>query len=1330
MGSLLAALATIIVTGLAALLALPYMVDWNDYKAQFETHAAQLVGRPVRIDGDVDLTILPIPTLSMHGVRIADEFGKFERPFAEVEELDATLSVPQLLSGTIEAKSIELDQPVLRLKIDEFGEGSWQSIGPYGLDIPIPVRDVILDSVDIRDGAIELRRGRQGSPKRIDRISGTFSAEGLSGPFHFSGTGSAGGNEKEIQFAAGKLQPDASVRFKASLRSDKGVSLYQLDGDLKGLGGAVRYVGPVIARLALDAKAKKAEPGQLGDPAAGKAVEMRANAKITLDDAKFDNIALTVTQNDRPQSVTGSAYASWGTVPKLDMDLEASWLDLDQILGSSQKDSRPTPVAAIAALPNIFQGWSFTPRQGQINAKIQQAGLGGDVIEQLDFSASHDAGGWKVDHLTARLPGDTDVDVQGTLPAGNALAFGGNFTLNGKNLSRLLRWAAPSLGVVDTGSDQTFSLSSKMALTPDRLAFEKAKGSLGESSFSFDLVHDYGKDSKLLLALESQRLDLRGLYGGQKLGPAGPPPDDAALPPAQPSKTPAGPPPDDAALPPETVPAHKTSLPDVLWTVFKAEESSVSLLISQLQLPDFEARDVRSAFRYENGTFDIKELNLATTDGLKVKADGRITGFDTKPNGSLNLSIDAPSAQSVTNLARLGGLDSMSPGTRRRIDALAPFRLSGTLDAEARQSLLKLTLAGNAAGSELTLTGRLTGDLGDLKAARVDVNGLIGNADGRRLIAQLAPEVPLNDAANQNGAGYLKVSALGAMKSGLTSKIELQTPQARGEFEGLISPLDKPSWCLNGKLNLRAAHAATALSMLRLSPGGVPVTGAIDLSASVLKKASAVNVADLSLRIGGETIRGKADLDLSGDRPSAKIDINAGTVSLPKIAAYLVDWDRQDLTSQIATIANGGGGVWANQAFALAALQAGDGTLKLKARSIAFSDDLKVSDGQLDASLQGGTLKVSQLGGKLYGGSVAASGSLKALEGRADFDAKLKADDVDLAAFSRAHGGNELAKGSADLDLSLQGQGFSPRGLISVISGDGKLKLSGGTLYGLSPAVLEKAATTYLTQEIPDKDKLAAKLDKEFRQGSLRFEPVSASVSIKDGVARISNAVLKGHDYRADADVTIDLASLRVDSEWQITHTKKTDDGQVLPPVRLVFAGPLTGFSALKPILYTDQFERFLTIKRMDQDMDKLEKLDRQRNQSHAPSASRSPAKPAPASNASASSAPQPGAPNAPAEAIPTQSLLHAPPMVLDGPGSTTTPAKAPPTQETTGTPAAPKPAPTGGWSTGTETSTDTPADGSWRADPQLAQPSASSDFEAKIREVLRTKDGSNTTRQ
>ncbi|MGF1619533.1 MAG: AsmA family protein [Rhodomicrobiaceae bacterium] len=1331
MGSLLAALATIIVTGLTALFALPYVVDWNDYKAEFESQAAKLVGRPVAIQGNIDLSILPVPTLSVRGLRISDEFGRFERPFAEVEEFNAVLSLPPLLRGTMEAKSIMLDQPIVRLKIDDFGEGTWLSLGPHGMTIPVPVQQVVLDRVDIRNGAIELRRA-DSPTARFDRISGHLSADSLSGPFRFDGVGAIGGGDKEIKLAAVRPKDDPNLRLKGSLRSLDGVSLYQLDGQIKGLHGPVHYEGPVAARLALDTKAKKAETGQLAEPMAGKAIELRASAKITLEDARLDDIALTVTQNDRPQQVTGWAHASWNDAPRLDLNVEASWLDIDQMLNAGADDEqRPVPTAAIAALPRIFEGWSFKPRQGQITAKIQQAGLSGDVVEGINFVASHNAGGWEIDTLVAHLPGDTDLDVKGTLPAGEALAFNGSFVLKGKNLSRLLRWSAPSLGVVDAGNAQNFGLSSGITLTPEQLAFRNAKGSLGDSSFTGDLVHDYGDNSKLLLALESDRLDLRTLYAARNRS-ADDPEGDALAQISPYKKT------NDWSA--ETVPTRKTNLADVLGTVFKADQSNVSLLVSRLQLPDFEARDVRSAFRYEKGTFDFRELNLATTDGLKVEASGRITGFESKPNGSMKLSIDAPSAPSVTNLARLVGFDGVSRGARRRIEALSPFQLRGNFDAVAARNSVKLTLAGMAGGSELTFNGRMHGTFEELGNASIDINGGIGNADGSRLIAQLAPEVPLEKASAQKGAGYLNISALGTVKSGLVSKIELQTPQARGQFEGQIALLAEPSWKLTGDLTMRATQATTALSMLRMSPGGTPVTGAIDLQASISKEAAEYQVANLTLQIGGETVRGSFKADVSGDRPVADIDINAASVVLPKIAAYLVDWERDDLSSQIANVARGMTGVWPEQAFSLSALRAFDGTIRVKAPAFAIADGLTLKDGELKASLASGTLNVSELRGDVYGGTFAASGSLSALKGSAGFSGRLSLKNADLAALGKAHGGGKIVNGTGDLDLSFSGEGISPRGLITVMSGDGQLVLSKGSIFGLSPSVLTNAAETYLQEEIPDQNALAAKLRQDLRAGRLPYRKIAAPVVIKDGVLRVAEAEFRGDDYLARAGLIVDLGSLRFDSEWSVDPLGKTKDEQPLPPVRMVFAGPLSQFSSVSLQLNADNYERFLTMKRMDQDMEKLERLSQERGisrgapPSRAAPEDRQPSDASPVNSSSVSNA-QDGGEND----IPSQSLLRAPDGALENRATPPETVASPPPPSAETQPLLrddTAPPDTGvGWSAGVET-TDTPATSqgdanSWQAEalqpPKVEVPV---DFEAQIREVLRSQPGNNPAYQ
>ncbi len=1192
MGSVIAWLTTLLVAALAALLAVPYFVNWNDYRDIFEAEAAKVFGRAVHIEGDIHLTFLPTPMLNLRGVRIADEFGSFTRPFAEVETFNAVLSLPAILTGTVETKKLELDQPVIRFAVDELGEGNWQSVRPHRFDLP--VRQLILRDADIRDGLVEFRRGKTRPPSRIENISGTLSAESLSGPFRFTGQAAIGGDRREMKLS-GALD-GVGLRVKGFIRSGSGASIYQVDGEITGFYGPLKYSGPVVARLALDKAAREAAAGSLGETLPGRAVELRASSTVTLEDVKLENMAFTLTQDDRPQSLSGSAFASWGDRPRLDISVDASWFDIDQMLrvaaDNGKGDARAqtqasTPAAALAALPELFTGWSFKPRQGSIKAKFRQTNLGGEMIEGLDFAAVHDHGDWRIDKLTARLPGATDVDIKGTVPAGDTFTLAGQFKLKGKYLSRLLRWAAPSLGAVDTGNAQNFSLTSDVTLGSSQIAFKSAKGEFGDSSFSGELVYDYGEASQLALTLQSERLDLRPVFGGRDL--ASSVRERASGWTAQTDAAP-GTAPDATNSPSPAQPAPRASLFDVARTVFNARRSKVSVRVAHLHLPSLEARDVRSVLRYENGTLDIGELNLATTDGLSIKAEGRLTGFEGTPDGALTLAVWAPKAAAVGNLGRLAGLDIYGSSAQKRLETFAPLQLSGHLSASRRDRNLQLTLAGKAAASELSLSAKLDGDFSTLNDAKLDVGGVIANGDGRQLIAQLAPEVPLDPSTTANGAGALNISVSGAMKTGLTTKLELRTPDVQGRFQGLVGPLDSP-WSASGDLSLRASRGATALSMLRLTPGGTPVTGALDLRAAVSKKGTEYKADSVDARIGGETVGGSVSVDVSGKRPVAALELGAGAVILPKIAAYLVDWDRKDITSQLAEAASGRS-LWPNHAFSFRAFEAADGTLKLKAKTLSLNEEITLSDAVLQASLKDGALTLTRLDGGLYGGSFEASGALASTRGRVVLDARAKLEGAILSKITIASDGKPVARGKAALDLEMHGEGLSPRGLISVISGEGQVRLQNGKLSGLTPAVLRDAADAYLAQDIPQKKRLIKRINTGLRRGILSYPGVTVPLTVKDGMLRIRDATVEGKDYKAKGGVLVDLGSLRIDSEWDIAYTGKTRSGASLPPVQLVFAGPLHRFATLEPQVHVEPLERFLSMRRMEQDMDKLEKLN------------------------------------------------------------------------------------------------------------------------------------------
>ena len=120
-------IAGLISLALAALFAVPYFIDWNGYRGVFEEEATRILGREVRVGGDVNVRLLPSPYVSFGKLRIADPSGATGEPFFRAESFTMRLSAPPLLKGIIEANEIVLEKPVLRLAVDAEGAGNWRS---------------------------------------------------------------------------------------------------------------------------------------------------------------------------------------------------------------------------------------------------------------------------------------------------------------------------------------------------------------------------------------------------------------------------------------------------------------------------------------------------------------------------------------------------------------------------------------------------------------------------------------------------------------------------------------------------------------------------------------------------------------------------------------------------------------------------------------------------------------------------------------------------------------------------------------------------------------------------------------------------------------------------------------------------------------------------------------------------------------------------------------------------------------------------------------------------------------------------------------------------
>ncbi|MEO1265181.1 MAG: AsmA family protein, partial [Pseudomonadota bacterium] len=85
MNAFLLTIGALLTAVLVALFAIPPFIDWNTYRGVFEVEASRIIGRDVRVSGDVALRLLPQPYVSFEDIVIANPPGVLGEPFVRAK---------------------------------------------------------------------------------------------------------------------------------------------------------------------------------------------------------------------------------------------------------------------------------------------------------------------------------------------------------------------------------------------------------------------------------------------------------------------------------------------------------------------------------------------------------------------------------------------------------------------------------------------------------------------------------------------------------------------------------------------------------------------------------------------------------------------------------------------------------------------------------------------------------------------------------------------------------------------------------------------------------------------------------------------------------------------------------------------------------------------------------------------------------------------------------------------------------------------------------------------------------------------------------------------
>lgn len=707
---ILIAVLVVLAVVVGAVLIVPSFIDWNSYKAQIAERVSAATGRAVELKGDIGLSLLPSPALTVRDARLANAPGGSEPDMARLKELDVRVALGPLLSGRIQVQSIRLIDPTFVFEVLPDGRFNWDlsaagrktdaAGGGSGDGI---ASSVSFDQVTVKNGTILYRDARTGRSETVDQLDARIVAGSFAGPFQGQGGFRLRGVPLRGEMFVSRLVEGAAVQVRASL------SMVDTDATLRFAGivtstptgashaqGDLRIEGTDLAR-ALEPLRGMVGGAVGGNPALAQAFSVRTAVEASAAGASFTNLEGQLGDT----RATGTATLRAGNPARAELTLGLNRLDLDAWIDRAGLDrsgiersgtAPPAPGGVAAPSGNAPAAGTAAPRPGTfalpegLDAKLDLAVDGitynGGVVRQGRVEASLAGGTLNIDRFSALLPGGSDIVAAGELVAASGQP---NLDLrleaNADNLRALLEWMKVDVHAVPADRLRRASLAARLQGRPGRLDVGGLDLRVDTSRLTGAIAYvDRGRPA-FGARLDLDRLNL-----------------DAYLP--HPADAAAGTPPASGAAPAQATPGTgKGNRAALTPARLLAEvDANLDLTVGQLTVRNMPVQGLRVDATAAGGALSIKEAKVDDFAGMKGRLDGQIAGLS--PLRGAHLTLDAEAA-SLDGLSRVVVWPAGAPSPERLGAVKAQARIAG----DAERMAVELTL--DAAGGNLEAGGTL-----------------------------------------------------------------------------------------------------------------------------------------------------------------------------------------------------------------------------------------------------------------------------------------------------------------------------------------------------------------------------------------------------------------------------------------------------------------------------------------------------------------------------------------------------------------------------------------------------------------------------------------------
>ncbi|MFG1397810.1 AsmA family protein [Roseixanthobacter pseudopolyaromaticivorans] len=1079
MQGVLITIASAVILAIVAAFAAPFVVDWTAWRGAFESQASRSLGVPVVIRGNIYADILPTPRVILRNVSIgADAISTG----AVVDELRADLSLGALVRGSVEAKSLTLVRPRMRLVLDSAGRVAL----PTGAAAP---GGISISQLAIESGTLDLLDRGADRTLRFTDLDLRGEARSLAGPFRLEGEVETEGRRFGTRLSLAAFGTDGSrMRLIAEDRS-RPITL-DLDGTLRLDGGAPRFEGRGSLARRPDAAAGANAGGSPGAGQQGSGQDswrLSGALRASPEAVVVETLDLSLADTARPVQLAGSARLALGRTPGLDVVLNARAVDADALRASPVAPQ--TAAESLAALMAAFDALPAPEVPARIGVAVEQLTYAGTVLRDARLDLSGVDGGWRIDAAEAKLPGQSALRLSGMPGRASGAGFTGDLAFSSDDPAAFLRWAAPrATADFATAVVGPVKLVGRVTAGAGRFGVQKLDASFGAATVSGSGQFTEGDRARA-------RLDLSLRLDGLDLDPA------------------------------------LAALRQGLAIAGEAVDGGVALEGRRLKVGGLSLGALSLAAEGAGGTWTLSRLAVDDLAGLHLEGKGSLTRL-APLQGRLDLTVAGAKADGLVPLARLISGERAGEVMTRLLPVAAPVNLTGST-----------TWRDGGAGAV-----RLDGTLGLLTGHAAFAPGAAGGM----------PRVDLTLSAS-DGARVLEAAGLSGLRPGLGA----------GQFNLALAPSGGDEAMLDGRLVL-ADTVATAKGPVKVAGDGTlqprlamrldgadvaklflvaapaaedgPVPAALGFTLS--RAGGAWQLDELKGLLGGAPLSGAVAIE-GGEVPrlTGRLDLDA--LSLPRLLGM---WGARSIGPDV------GNGPWSAARFTPAPAAPVALMLDLTTRRLDLNGTYALQEAKGRLQARDATLDLRDLSGSIGGGTLSGNLTLRRRPDMVAAEGHLGLDGVDFAALVQPLAPRAPLAGRLSLSVDMGGVGRSPLALVQSLSGQGTLGVQALSIPGTDPHAIESVLTDTATGAPPDERRVVQMFDRALARGPLKLATLDSTVSLVNGVVRLSTARAQADGARATFSGTLDLPRLYLDGMLDL---EAAEAGGAVPGGSISWRGPI-----------------------------------------------------------------------------------------------------------------------------------------------------------------------------